>query len=106
MIGNIISPELKIAEKAKIFLSSSPEKEDHWTTEPTILSAKAIGFMEVPRGEDVLLIHCNIPPRISNNIQVAVASRKIKYISVFGEKLKWRSGSVFSITFSAELEEE
>jgi len=80
--------------------------EDHWTIEPTILSAKAIGFMEVPRGEDVFQMHCSIPPRVSNNIHVAIASRKIKYISVFGEKLKWRRGLVFSITLSAELEEE
>lgn len=104
--GKIISPELKIAEKAKIDLSSEPEMEDHWKTEPTILSAKAIGYMEVPRGEDVLQMHCSIPPRVSNNIQLAVASRKIKYVSVFGEKLKWRRALVFSVTLSAELEEE
>ncbi len=106
LLGKIISPVLKIAEKAKIDISSSPEMEDHWTTEPTILSAKAIGFMEVPRGEDILQMHCSIPPRVSNNIHVAIASGKIKYISVFGEKLKWRRGLVFSITLSAELEEE
>lgn len=52
LFGNILSPALKIAKKTKIDLSSSPEMDDHWTTEPTILSAKAIGFMEVPRGMD------------------------------------------------------
>jgi len=106
LVGKIISPELKIAQKAKIRLSSKPEMEDHWTAKPTISSAKAIGFMEVPRGEDILQMHCSIPPRMSNNIHVAVASGKIKYISVFGEKLKWRRGLVFDITLSAELEEE
>ena len=106
LVGKIISPELKIAQKAKIRLSSKPEMEDHWTTKPAILSAKAIGFMEVPRGEDILQMHCSIPPRMSDSIHVAVASGKIKYVSVFGEKLKWRRGVVFDITLSAELEEE
>jgi len=106
LVGKIISPELKIAQKAKIRLSSKPEMEDHWTTKPGILSAKAIGFMEVPRGEDILQLHCSIPPRMSDSIHVAVASGKIKYVSVFGEKLKWRKGLVFDITLSAELEEE
>jgi len=106
LLGKIINPELKIANRAKVELASEPEMADHWTTEPTIRSAKAIGFMEVPRGEDVLHMRCSIPPRMSNNIHLAVASGKIKYVSIFGEKLKWRKGLVFSISLSAELEEE
>ena len=105
LLGDIVSPELKIAQKAKIGISSKPEMDDHWTTDPTISSSKAIGFMEVPRGEDVLQVHCSIPSRMSNNIHVAIASGKIKFVSVFGEKLKWRNGLVLGITLSTEMEE-
>lgn len=106
LIGKILSPELKIANKVKIDISAKPEMTDHWTKEPTIRSAKAIGFMEVPRGEDCLNIRCSVPPRLSQNIHVAVASGKIKYVSMFGEKLKWRRGLVFDVSFSTEREEE
>lgn len=106
ILGNILRPDLKIATKASIDLSADPETTDHWSREPTIKSAKAIGYMEVPRGEEVLQIRCSIPPRQSNSIHVAVASGKIKYITIFGEKLKWRKGVVTSISLSTEREED
>ena len=106
LLGKILRPELKIASTAKVDLSTMPEMSDHWTTEPTIRSAKGVGFMEVPRGEEVLQIRCSIPPRLSNNIHVAVASGKIKYVTIFGEKLKWRKGLITSISLSAEREDD
>ena len=106
LFGNIIYPELKIANMARVDLTTKPEMADHWTTEPTIRSAKGVGFMEVPRGEEVLQIRCSIPPRLSNNMHVAVASGKIRYISIYGEKLKWRKGLIFDISLSDEREEE
>ena len=62
--------------------------------------------MEVARGKKVLEIRCSIPPRLSDSIHLSVASEKIKYISILGEKLKWRKGLIFGITLSAEREED
>jgi hypothetical protein len=106
LIGNILSPELKNATKAKVDLSADPQMADHWKTKPTILSAKGVGFMEIPRGKAVLKCRCSIPPRLSNNIHVAIASGKIKFVSIYGEKLKWRKGLIFDISLSAECEED
>ncbi|MFC1577607.1 hypothetical protein ACFL36_01215 [Thermodesulfobacteriota bacterium] len=105
LLGKILRPDLKIATKARIEFSADPEMTDYWSREPTIKSAKAVGFMEVPRGEGILQIRCSIPPRLSNNIHVAVSSGKIKYVTIFGEKLKWRKGLITSISLSAEREE-
>lgn len=106
LFAKILSPNQKIASTARVDLSAEQEMADHWTAEPTIRSAKGVGFMEVPRGEECLQIRCSIPPRLSNNIHVVVASGKIKYVSIFGEKLKWRKGLIFDIRLSAEREEE
>ena len=106
LLGKILSPELKIANTAKVCLSAEPEMADHWTPKPTIKSAKGVGYMEVARGKKVLEIRCSIPPRLSDSIHLSVASRKIKYISILGEKLKWRKGLIFGITLSAEREED
>ena len=106
LLGKILSPKLKNATKASIDISAEPETDDHWAAKPTISSAKAIGFMEIPRCEEVLQFYCSVPPRLSNNIHVAVASGKIKHISVFGTKLKWRKGDIYSISVSTNREEE
>ncbi|UCF81889.1 MAG: hypothetical protein JSV50_11765 [Desulfobacteraceae bacterium] len=106
LLDKIISPELKNATKAIVDLSAEPEQDDHWSEKPTILSAKAIGFMEIPRGEEFLHVYCSVPPRFSNHIHMAIASGKIKCVSIFGTKLKWRKGTTFSITLSTNREEE
>ena len=105
LIGKILSPELKSASKAKIDICSDPEQEDHWSIKPTITSAKTIGFMEIPRGEETLRAYCRIPPRLSNNVHVAVAAGKIKHAAIFGTKLKWRKGDVTCISLSTFLDE-
>jgi hypothetical protein len=68
LYGNILSPTLKNAMEARVDLVAEPEKEDHWAPNPTVLSSKAIGFMEIPKGKKVLQFYCSIPPRLSYNI--------------------------------------
>ena len=106
LVGKILSPKIKNATKAKVDLSTAPETDDHWSSKPTILSAKAIGFMEIPRGEDYLRLYLSISSRLSNNIHTAVAAGKVKYVSIFGEKLKWRHGTIFSFSISTDREDE
>ena len=106
LTGKILSPIVKTASKTRIELADEPELDDHWKPTPTIISAKAIGWMEIPRGDDTLIFYCSIPSRSFQYIPLAVSSGKIKYVSIFGTKLKWRKGTVFDISLSRNLEEE
>lgn len=80
--------------------------DDHWKEKPTITSAKTIGWMEIPRGDDTLIFYCWIPLQSMSFITLAVDSGKIKYVSIYGTKLKWRKGTISSIWLSKELEED
>jgi hypothetical protein len=43
--GKILSPVVKGASKVRIELEAEPKMDDHWKAKPTIISAKAIGWM-------------------------------------------------------------
>lgn len=49
LTGGIISPLLDKANRAVIQITANPQLDDHWQPKPTIISAKAIGWMEIPR---------------------------------------------------------
>ena len=104
--GKILSPDLEKASKAKIEIASKPHMDDHWKTEPTIKSAKAIGWMEIPRGEDTLIFHCLIPSRSLPSVILAAGLAKIKFISISGTKLKWRKGTVSGFHLEKDREED
>ena len=106
LTGKILSPILEKASKAKIEIAAEPQMDDHWKPKPTIVSAKAIGWMEIPRGDDTLIFYCSIPSRSFQNITLAVHAEKIKFVSIFGTKLKWRKGTISSISLSRNREEE
>jgi len=106
LTGTLLAPSLEKADKAKIEIRDDPQKDDYWTQKPTIVSAKAIGWMEIPRGDDTLIFYCSIPSRSLPFIVLAVKAGKIRYISIFGTKLKWRKGTIESISLSAIREEE
>ena len=103
--GKIISPVLEKATKTRVELAADPKMDDHWKTEPSITSAKAIGFMEIPRGDDTLIFYCFIPFRLLPFITLAVDSGKIKFVTIWGTKLKWRRGKISSLSLSKDREE-
>jgi hypothetical protein len=105
LTGKILSPVLKAASKAKVEIAARPQLDDHWTAEPTVASAKAIGWMEIPRGFDTLMFYCSIPSRSFQYVPVSVSAGKVKYASIFGTKLKWRKGTVSGVTLSTVLDE-
>ena len=104
--GKILSPALKKADKARVEIKDDPQLDDHWQPEPTIISAKAIGWMEIPRGDDTLIFYCSIPSRSLPHLALAVDSGKIRFASIFGTKLKWRKGAISSVSLSKNREEE
>ncbi len=104
LIGNLLSPYLEKASKAKVEIRDDPEKDDYCTKEQTIISAKAIGWMEIPRGDDTLIFYCTVPCRSLPFIVLAAKAKKIKYVSTFGTKLKWRKGTIEHISLSGHRE--
>jgi len=106
LTGRLISPILEKASKARIEMAGEPRMDDHWQEKPTIVSAKAMGWMELPRGDEILVFHCSVPDRSLPFIALAIQSGKIKYVSIFGTKLKWRQGTMSSLSLSAHREDE
>ncbi len=106
LVGKIVSPILKHAIKANVVIMENPKLDDHWTNKSTVRSATAIGFMEIPKDENILYLNCWVPSRSFHLIPIAVASGKINHASIFGTKLKWRKGEIFSITLSMKGEHE
>ena len=104
LTGKILSPALEKAGKTKIDIEAYPKMDDHWKEKPTIISAKEIGWMEIPRGDDTLIFYCSIPSYSLPYVALAVDSGKIKYVSIYGTKLKWRKGTISSVWLSKELE--
>jgi hypothetical protein len=60
LTGNILLPSLEKARKARIEIRDDPQMDDYWAPKPTIESAKAIGWMEIPRGDDTLIFRCSV----------------------------------------------
>jgi len=106
LIGKLIVPALEKVGKTRIEISSDPRLDDHWQSNPTIISAKAIGWIEIPRGDDRLTFFCSVPSRSLLYIAMAVLSGKIRYASISGTRLKWRRGTISSLRLSAYREDE
>lgn len=106
LVGRIISPVLEKVSKVRIAIQDDPQLDDHWQPEPTIISARAIGWMVIPRGDERLEFFCKVPSRSLPYIALAVQSGKIKYASIVGTKLKWRQGTISRIYLSTHKEEE
>jgi hypothetical protein len=105
LTGKMLAAVLEKASKIRVELASDPQMDDHWKAQPTIVSAKAIGYMQIPRGDDTLSFYCSIPSRSLPFITLVVDSGKIKFVTIWGTKLKWRQGTISSVRLSKDREE-
>lgn len=105
-MGNLKSPKIKTANKVEIIINSDPQKDEHWKITRQDDKTEIIGFMEIPRQDKTLRINVWLPNRIFQNILLSLNQNKIRYASVFGEKLKWRKGRVYSISLSTKCEDD
>jgi hypothetical protein len=103
--GKLISPVLDAVGKVIVKIKGDPKMDDHWQPEPTIISAKSIGWMDISRGDNRLTFYCSVPSRSLSYIALAVQSGKTKYASISGTKLKWRQGTISSISLSKNRED-
>lgn len=106
LLGKIVSPILKAAPKAKIEISEKPDLDDHWKQKATENLPSGVGLMEIPKGHDTLHLYCWIPSRSFIYLPIAASSGKIRHVSVYGERLKWRRGRIFYISATTNREEE
>ncbi len=106
LIGQLISPVIERVNKVEIEIVAKPQMDDHLKKESTIVSAKAIGSTEIPRGEDNLIFHCLVPSRSLPFIATAVQSGRIKHVLMLGTKLKWRQGTISSLSLSTQRDAE
>jgi len=82
-----------------ISIMETPELDDHWKEESPEKPLN-IGYMVILRDDETLFVDCRIPSRSFRYITMAMASKKIKFASVYGTRLKWRQGKVFYISLS------
>jgi hypothetical protein len=106
LTGRLATPVLANAGRARIEIEADPQMDDHWQQKPTILSAKAVGWMELPRGDDTLAFFISVPSRSLPCIMLAIQSGKVGYASISGTKLKWRRGTVLRVSLTTHREEE
>jgi len=106
IIGNLTSPILDTVSKTKVELHGDPKLDDHWQQNPTIISAKAIGWIEITRQDNMLIFHCSVTYRSLPYLACAVHAKKIKYVSISGTKLKYRQGTISHISLSSQIEDE
>lgn len=106
LLGRLFSPTLENASKAKIEIAGDPQLDDHWQSKPTIISAKATGWMEIPRGDDSVTFNCSVPSHSLTYLALAAQSGKIRYASITGTKLKWRQGTISHLSLSTNKEDE
>lgn len=106
LYGKPISPVYKSVSKVQVYLWSDPKLEDHWKDKPSVEAFSTVGHMTVLRDKVTLDISCHIPPQLHNNILNSLAAKKIKYMQVYGEKLRWGRGGVFRISFSMQADED
>ena len=106
LLGRLISPTLKTASKARIEINPDPQLDDHWQSKPTIISAKATGWMEISRGDDKLIFYCSVPSHSLTYLTLAAQSGKIRNASITGTKLKWRQGRISHLSLSTHKEDE
>ena len=104
--GKLISPILNAASKARVVIKGDPQLDDHWQLKPTIISAKAIGWMDIPRGDDRIIFYCSVPCHSLQYLAYTVNAKKIRYISINGTKLKYRQGTISNIDMSLQMEDE
>jgi hypothetical protein len=104
-LSKITSPEILNTINCRLIISETIELEDHWKKDQST-STPSIGSMTLLKNKHLLEIFCFVPPRFFKNILKAVNEKKIKFCSIYGTKLKWRSGIVHQINFSTEKEED
>lgn len=106
IIGKLISPVLDKTSKARIEIKDNPKLDDHWQANPTVTSAKAIGWINMPRGKNEIIFYCSVPCHSLQYLAHAVHAKKIRYIFISGTKLKYRTGTISYISMSSHMEDE
>ena len=103
--GQVTYPKYKDVSRAQIYLTAEPELDDHWRKDYDGDRSSKVGYLQILRDKITLHLAASIPSRMYANLQISLAVGKIKYVKVYGERLKWGRGSILSISFSTKFED-
>ena len=105
IFGKPVQPIYKDVSVVQMYLWSDPKLEDHWKDKPFVEAYPTVGHMTVLTDKITLDVNCHIPPRLFSNIKASLGHDKMKYVQVYGEKLRWGRGFIFRISLSTTREE-
>jgi len=105
IMGKLISHVLDIVNGVRVKINADPQLDDYCKPNPTIISAKAIGWMEILR-DNTMEFSCSVPSYSLSYLAQAGHANRIKYISITGTKLRYKQGTVRHINLSSQKEDE
>ncbi len=91
---------------AEIYLTAEPEMDDHWKNDYNGERSSTVGCMQILGDKITLNFMATIPSRMHTNLQISLAAGKIKFVQVYGERLKWGRGLMYNISFATNAEED
>lgn len=106
LLGKVLYPELKNASKAEVVLSAEPKLENHWKERHRDNPPSSIGMNQILNDNETLYSICWVPSSSLQFIAVAVSNGKVRLASIYGERLKWRRGSIIRINLSTNREDD
>ncbi|ACL04307.1 hypothetical protein Dalk_2614 [Desulfatibacillum aliphaticivorans] len=105
-IGALDAPEIKQCSQVKVRLLPNEDLSNHHKLSPNDRSPEGVGYMEIPKTEDVLKITCHLPPNGFQLVATWACLDKIKRINVYGTKLRYRQGTVIDIQLKPDQDED
>lgn len=103
--GDLTYPKYKTLSKARVYLTSEPEIDDHWRADFQGVTQSPVGFIQTCPDKIRLDVMASIPARLFTNLQTSLNASKLKIIQVYGERLKWGRGAVLWFSLSTKIEE-
>ncbi|MBA3009717.1 MAG: hypothetical protein KKF12_12285 [Proteobacteria bacterium] len=94
---NIEYPTIKTVHSAEVQLYESHWLDKHIEQKSQNKEIVIIGKMDKAKGCDLLIFTVFVSSRLFQNISFSLAFEKTKWISVYGDKLKWGKGDIYSI---------
>ena len=104
--GKVTSPKIKNINKAVIALAARHELNEHWKDSPQEKPPNSIGMMQILNDNETLHSVCFVPSQSFPFIISAVVSGKVKFATIYGEKLRWRRAFISYFNIFTKLEDD
>ena len=99
--GKIKLPETIKDNKAEVTLFSDPNLDSHChmgSVNKNKPSPSTVGYIGLNKANRLFYGSIKVPQRLFQNILLSLNQDLIRFISIFGSRLKWNSGEIYRIT--------